>query len=94
MEKRCEIQTEEIRNWKTANERQEAAYQDSERRFRTLNQQLEAARSEVDHYKLICNNLASLIIPVWMRKLIPSGLRPAMRSLKRIVSLRVSPCKF
>jgi hypothetical protein len=65
--------------------RLETANSESARRCVLLSGDLDVAKAEAAKNWELSQNLAKLVFPVWMRKLVPSGLRPAARSLKRII---------
>ena len=66
--------------------RAERSCGEAERIQRVLTAELQGARETSTRYELLSKDLASLIIPVWMRRLIPRGIRPVGRALKRKLS--------
>ncbi len=54
-------------------------------RCQHLNGQLEQSRATVLRHEQTIHELANLKIPVWMRRLVPNGLRPMARKLKRSI---------
>jgi SAM-dependent methyltransferase len=76
---------QKIREMETTIGRLETANSESARRCVLLSGDLDVAKAEAAKNWELSQNLAKLVFPVWMRKLVPSGLRPAARSLKRII---------
>jgi hypothetical protein len=80
--------TLQAKNWQAAMEQLDAAKEQlrtAKEQLRATEQQLGAAKQEVARYALAYNQLSSLIIPVWMRKSVPTTLRRPLRALKRAI---------